>query len=395
MNNKVGRFFAGVTLGVLLLSACSDPAPTEPPPVPVRVYKVEAQDQPLFKEYIGEIRAQDEVAVFPRVAGTIVRQLFREGARVQQGQLLFEIDAQEYVAARDVARAQLASALAQSARANEDVARYEPLVEENAIARQIYDNAVSTAKANAAQVDAARASLRNTEITLSYSEVRAPITGVIGKASVDVGQLVAPGQIELARISNSGEIEVYFSPSEDELLQFNSLPPEERASSQADVRLVLSDGSLLPQSGVIDFADRAIDPVTGSYSLRALFPNPGQAVRPGQFGRVQIQYQTIRDAVSVPDRAVVEQFGSYFVMVVGEDNLIEQRQVTVGVQGGGKWIIQEGLKPGEAVVVEGVSKVTQGSAVQAMPPVSSAPASNAPAGAGQSSASGETGAQDE
>ena len=179
------------------------------------------------------------------------------------------------------------------------------------------------------------------------------------------------------------------------MLQFNSLPPEERASSQADVKLVLSDGTILPQSGVIDFADRAIDPVTGSYSLRALFPNPGQAIRPGHFGRGQIRYQTIRDAVSVPDRAVVEQFGSYFVMVVGEDNRVEQRQVTVGVQGGGQWIIQDGLEPGETVIVEGVSKVTQGSAVQAMPPVSSAPASNAPAGAGQSSASGETGAKDE
>ena len=257
------------------------------------------------------------------------------------------------------------------------------------------DNAVSTAKASAAQVDAARASLRNTEITLSYSEVRAPITGVIGEASVDVGQLVAPGQIELARISNSGEIEVYFSPSEDELLQFNSLPPEERASSQADVKLVLSDGTILPQSGVIDFADRAIDPVTGSYSLRALFPNPGQAIRPGQFGRVQIQYQTIRNAVSVPDRAVVEQFGSYFVMVVGEDNRVEQRQVTVGVQGGGQWIIQDGLEPGETVVVEGVSKVTQGSAVQAMPPAGAAPAGAAPTGAGQSPAPGDADAKGE
>ena len=395
MHNKVGRFFTGAALGALLLSACSDPAPTEPPPVPVRVYQVEAQDQPLLKEYIGEIRAQDEVAVFPRVAGTIVRQLFREGAKVEQGQLLFEIDAQEYVAARDVARAQLASALAQSAQANEDVARYEPLVAENAIARQIYDNAVSTAKASAAQVEAARASLRNTEITLSYSEVRAPITGVIGEASVDVGQLVAPGQIELARISNSGEIEGYFSPSEDELLQFNALPPEERASSQADVKLVLSDGTVLPQSGVIDFADRAIDPVTGSYSLRALFPNPGQAIRPGQFGRVQIQYQTIRDAVSVPDRAVVEQFGSYFVMVVGEDNRVEQRQVTVGVQGGGQWIIQDGLEPGETVIVEGVSKVTQGSAVQAMPPAVAAPAAAAPTGAAQSPAPGDADAKAE
>ncbi|MDJ0978670.1 MAG: efflux RND transporter periplasmic adaptor subunit [Erythrobacter sp.] len=373
MKHALSRSTLGAALSLLLLSACSDPEPVEPPPVPVRVYKVEAQDKPLSTEYIGEIRAQDEVAVFPRVAGTVVSQRFREGALVKQGQVLFTIDAQEYVAARDVARAQLASALAQSARANDDVARYEPLVAEDAIARQIYDNAVSTAKANAAQVDAARASLRNTEIALSYSQVRAPISGRIGKASVSVGQLVAPGQVELARISNSDEIEVYFSPSEDEVLRFNSLPPEERAGAQSGVKLVLSDGTILPQTGTIDFADRAIDPLTGSYSLRAVFPNPGQQVRPGQFGRVQIQVRIKRDALSVPDRAVIEQFGSYFVMVVGEDNLVEQRQVKVGVQAGGEWIIEDGLSPGETVIVEGLSKVRQGSAVQPLPPLGSAP----------------------
>lgn len=357
----------GVTIGLMLVSACAQSAPPEPPPVPVRVFTVAAADKPLTAEYIGEIRAVDEVAVYSRIAGTVMSRRFREGGIVREGQVLFEIDAQEYVAARDAARAQLASALALSASANQDVARYEPLVAENAIAQQIYDNAVATAKAAAAQVDAARASVRNSEIALSYSQIRAPITGRIGKAAVSIGQLVPPGQIELARISNADRIEVYFSPSEDEILRFNSLPPEDRANAQTGLKLVLADGTVMPQLGTIDFADRAVDPVTGSYSLRAVFPNPGQSIRPGQFARVQIQTQMKRDAVSIPDRAVIEQFGSYFVMVVGEGNAVEQRQVKVGVQAGGEWVIEDGLDPGETIVVEGVSKVQQGTVVQPMP----------------------------
>ncbi|MEQ8772533.1 MAG: efflux RND transporter periplasmic adaptor subunit, partial [Erythrobacter sp.] len=165
----------------LLLAACGGTGPSEPPPVPVRVKQAAAQDKPLFAEYIAEIRAGSEVAVYPRIGGTIVARNFREGSMVRKGQVLFEIDAQEYASSRDAARAQLAAAEAQAARANEDVARYEPLVAEDAIARQVYDNALATAKASAAQVDAARASLANAELTLSYGKVRAPISGRIGK----------------------------------------------------------------------------------------------------------------------------------------------------------------------------------------------------------------------
>ncbi|QIQ85357.1 efflux RND transporter periplasmic adaptor subunit [Erythrobacter sp.] len=351
----------------LMLAACGAAAPSEPPPVPVRVQQVGVQDTPLYAEYIGEIRAGSEVAVYPRIGGTIVQQGFRDGALVRKGQVLFVIDAQEYAAARDAARAELAAAEAQAARAREDVARYEPLVAEDAIARQVFDNAVAAAKAGDAQVEAARAGLRNAELSLSYSQVRAPISGRIGKASVSVGQLVAPGQLELARISDSSRIEVYFSPSEDELLRYNRLSPEERADASSGLRLVLADGTEMPQEGTIDFADRAVDPTTGSYALRAIFPNPGQQIRPGQFGRVRIRVQNRKDALVVPDRAVTEQFGTYFVMVVGEDNTVEQRRVEVGVQTAGEWIISEGLEPGETVIVEGLAKVRPGVKVQPVP----------------------------
>jgi len=349
---------------LLLLSACGAQAPPEPPPVPVRVASAEAQDTPLYAEYIGEIRAGSEVAIFPRIAGTIVRQGFRDGSLVRRGQVLFEIDAQDIAAARDAANADLAAAEAQAVRAQQDLARYEPLVAEDAIARQVFDNAVAASKASTAQVEAARAGLRNAEVSLSYTRVRAPISGRIGKASVSVGQLVTPGRVELARISNASRIEVYFSPSEDEMLRYSRLSEDERAAAQTGLKLVLADGTVLPQEGTIDFADRAVDPKTGSYSLRAIFPNPDQQIRPGQFGRLRIRVQTRKGAVTVPDRAVIEQFGTYFVMVVDENDRVEQRRVETGTQAAGKWIIESGLEPGEAVIVEGIAKVSPGAVVQ-------------------------------
>jgi len=356
----------GASLAVLL-AACGAAVPGEPPPVPVRVQQAAAQDKPLFAEYIAEIRAGSEVAVYPRIGGTIVARNFREGSMVRAGQVLFEIDAQEFASSRDAARAQLASAEAQAAQANEDVARYEPLVAEDAIARQVFDNALATAKASAAQVKAAEASLANAELTLSYGKVRAPISGRIGKAGASVGQLIAPGQVELARISDSSSLDVYFSPSEEEILRYARISEEERGSAASEIRLTLADGTELPQLGTIDFADRAVDPTTGSYRLRAVFPNPGGMVRPGQFGRVRIRVQTRKGAVIVPDRAVTEQFGTYFVMVVGEDQTVEQRRVEVGAQTAGDWIIEEGLEAGETVIVEGLAKVRPGVKIQPVP----------------------------
>jgi membrane fusion protein (multidrug efflux system) len=365
---ELRRSMAVLALGAAMLSGCGGEVAPAPPPMPVEVVKAAAQDTPLYSEYIGDIRAGREVAVFPRIGGVVLRRGFVEGSLVREGQVLFEIEAREYVSARDVALANVAAAEAQAARAGDDVARYEPLVAADAIARQVYDNAIATSKAAAAQVKATRAALRNAEITLGYGQVRAPISGRIGKASASVGQLVAPGGGELARISDASRIEVYFSPSEEELLGFARLSPQDRSEAQTGIKLVLADGSVLPQTGTIDFADRAVDPATGSYRLRAIFPNPGGQVLPGQFGRVQIKVQTRKGAVVVPDRAVIEQFGAYFVMVVGKDNIAEQRPVKVGTQAAGQWIIEDGLKPGEAVIVEGLAKVRPGMAVQPLPP---------------------------
>ncbi|WP_416907426.1 MAG: efflux RND transporter periplasmic adaptor subunit [Polymorphobacter sp.] len=357
-----------------LLAACGREAPPPPPPVPVEIAPARTQDTPLFAEYIGDIRAGDEVAVFPRVSGVLLDIGFREGAMVEKGDLLFEIDAPEQATAVDSARAQVAGAEAQAARAAEDVARYEPLLAADAIAAQVFDNAVAGSKAANAQVDAARARLTRAQTIVGYAQVRAPISGRIGKANVDVGALVAPGRDELARISDASRIEVYFSPSEQDMLRFSRLSPEERAEAQTGLKLVLADGSELAESGVIDFADRAVDPATGSYRLRAVFPNPGQAVRPGQFGRLRVKVRTQAGAVIVPDKAVIEQFGTFFVMVVGADNVAEQRRVQAGAHIGGDWVIDDGLKPGERVIVEGLAKVRPGQPVQ---PLGAAPAARA------------------
>ncbi|WP_338466800.1 efflux RND transporter periplasmic adaptor subunit [Novosphingobium sp. ZN18A2] len=341
------------------------------------------QSTPLYAEYIGDIRALKDVGIYPRVGGVLMRRAFVEGSNVRKGQLLFVIDPREYQASVTAAEAQLAGAQAQSAQAGEDVARYRPLVEEDAIARQVFDNAVATAKANAAQVKAARASLQQARLSLSYAYVRAPISGKIGKASVDVGTLVSPGSTELARISNASTVEVYFSPSEQEVLRFQQLPEQQREQAQNGLKLILSDGSVYPRTGTIDFTDRAFDEATGSYRLRAIFPNPDLTLRPGQFGRVQIRVAIEKNAIVIPDKAVSEQFGSFFVMVVGKDNKAVQRRVQVGPHVGGQWIITSGLKAGERVIVEGLSKTKPGAVVQPMPQGAKAKGAAASPGAGQ------------
>ncbi|MDZ3832823.1 MAG: efflux RND transporter periplasmic adaptor subunit [Sphingopyxis sp.] len=334
------------------------------PPVPVEVAVARTQSTPLYAEYVGDVRAVKDVGIYPRVGGVLLRQNFVDGGLVRQGQLLFVIDPREYQTSVAAAQAQLAGAQAQAARAQQDVARYRPLVEEDAISRQVYDNAVATARANAAQVSAARASVEQARIGLSYAYIRAPISGRIGNANVDVGTLVAPGTTELARISDASTVEVYFSPSEQEVLRFQQLPEAERQEAGSGIELILSDGSVFPATGRINFADRAFDAATGSYRLRAIFPNPDNALLPGQFGRVKIKIATRPDAIVIPDKAVVEQFGTYFVMVVGPANKVEQRRVEAGPHVGGEWIIDKGLKPGEKVIVEGLGMARPGAVVQ-------------------------------
>ena len=236
---------------------------------------------------------------------------------------------------------------------------------------------------------AAQALTRQASLGVEYATVEAPFDGRIGAADISVGDLITAGQTVLATISKNDPAWVYFNPSESDLLAFRkqhgnntaTLPEENRR-----VQLILADGSQYALPGLIDFADRALDPGTGTYRLRAEFPNPDQTLTPGMFGRIRVQFDQRAQALAVPERAVVQMLGRYFVVVVGEGNKAEQRPIEPGPRQGSLWVIDKGLKAGETIVVEGMQKAAAGTVLAPTPvtlqqldnPDKATPAANPP-----------------
>ena len=342
------------SLCALLLSACgNEPAAPVMPPLPVKAMEVLQRDTAISKELVGEVRGSQEVELRARVSGILTGKHFQDGALVKRGQLLFSIDAREY-------RAQAAAAEAAASRAQLDVERYRPLVAENAISRQVYDNAVAVAKQTRAQADAA-------QLGLDYAEVRAPFDGRIGDADIFEGGLVSAGQTVLASISSAHPAWVYFSVSENDVLDFQrrngSTEPAE-GSVARKVRLTLGDGTEYPLEGTINFSDRALDSRTGTYRLRAEFENPDNILKPGMFARIRVNGENLSQAILVPERAVIQQLGAYFVIVVGPENKAVQRPVKPGARVGPLWVIESGLASGDKIVVEGIQKARPGTVLK-------------------------------
>ena len=378
-----------VLAALLALSGCGKPdTPAQAPPPPeVGVLTVEARRTPLSVDIVGDIRAFREVELRPRVSGMVDKQLFRPGQMVREGELLFVIDPRALDSSVADAQARLLEAEAGLQRASEDVARYKPLLAEDAIARQTYEQAVAAQKQAASVVESRREGVNRARIDRGYAEVRAPISGQIGLQKVEVGGVASAGQTVLATVSTLDPVVVYFSVAEAEYLAFaRRMQQATRGGRPAarPVELLLSDGSTYPHPGKFDFADRAVNPATGTLTLRAVFPNTGQLLRPGMTGRVRVTYDVAEDAILVPQKAVTELLGKQFVSVVGAQGKVEQRPVKTGDRIGEQWLIADGLKPGDTVVVEGVQRARPGSTVKpvmlAPPPPATAPAAaSAPA----------------
>jgi membrane fusion protein (multidrug efflux system) len=368
---------------LVAVAACGRQQPPAPPePVAVRVLPVIQRTTEIASEYVGEIRGSEEVEVRARASGIMLEKLFRDGSVVRKGEELFRLDDRESQSQLVNARAQAAEAEAALSRAREDVARYEPLVQANAISRQMYDNAVAGARQAEARVEAAKAVVAGAGLGIEYAVVRAPISGTIGEALIQPGGLVAAGSTLLAKISKSDPAFVYFNVPEQQLLEFSRLPePEQSARIRAmngRIRLTLGDGVAYDQGGHIDFGARAIDPKTGTYTLRASFPNPRGLLRPGLYGKIRMVTGVIENALLVPDRAVTEQLGKSFVSVVGPEGKVLVKPVTLGPRIGGLWVVTSGLAGGESVIVEGALKAPAGAAVKALP-VTEAELAGAPA----------------
>jgi RND family efflux transporter MFP subunit len=351
----------------------------------VEVAQVEQKDVPIVGEWIGTLDGLVNADVRAQVNGYLLRQGYQEGAFVKKGELLFEIDPRPFQAVVDQAQGQLEQATAMLAnteavqrRTELDVDRYTPLAKEQAASQQDLDNAVQNnlaAKATVAtakaQIQSAQAALETAKINLDFTRLIAPIDGIAGQAQLQVGALVNPSSGPVTSVSTVDPIKVYFTVSESEYLAWRKRFPTETTREAADKRLqlelILADGSTYPHEGTFYFADRQVNESTGAIRIAALFPNPGNILRPGGYGKVRAATRIQEGALLVPQRAVSELQGGYQVAVVDGQNKVSIRTIQVGDRVGNQWIVSDGLKLGERVIVEGVQKVRPGMQVNPKP----------------------------
>jgi membrane fusion protein, multidrug efflux system len=357
----MNRFvIALLSLMSVAAAACSksEAAKPAPPPPGVVVAAVVQQDEPVRHEWIGTTQGDVNAEIRPKVDGYLLRRVYTEGSYVRAGQLLFEVDARQAQAQLQQAQANLAQAESNLSKADRDVARYEPLAAQRAISQQELDNARSAQQAARANVGALRAAVANARLMSGWTRVTSPISGIAGIANAQVGNLVSP-QTVLTTVSKVDPIRVNFPMSEQEYLRYQRDP----AMRDAELELVLADGSVFPHKGRIALSGRDVDVKTGTITVVGTFPNPGNLLRPGQYAKVRATTDMRRGALLVPQRAVNEMQGISQVAVIGAGNIAEVRPVKTGARSGSLWIIEEGLNPGERVVVEGFSRVKDGQVV--------------------------------
>jgi membrane fusion protein, multidrug efflux system len=384
----LGRTALAALAACLILAGCDKPA-AQPagggmPPPEVTAVTVEPHDVPVMFEYVGQTAGVREVEVRPRVTGILERWNYREGAAVRAGESLFTIDPAPFKAAVARAEAQLASAEARRAQAQRTVERLKPLWEAKATSQKNYDDAVSAEQIAQADVKAAAAALTEARLDLGYTRVAAPISGITSRALQSEGTLVQAQQTLLTTISQVDPIHVIFGISESEHLKLQKEAAEGRLllpkDNRFDVQVKLADGTISNASGKLDFSDVRVSPQTGTSEARAVLPNPSGKLRPGQFVRVLLKGATYPHALAVPQRAVLEGPKTKIVMTVNAKNTVEPRPVEVGEWAGEDWIITNGLKPGDRVIVDGIMKAMPGSPVTiaAATPPPAPPTGNAP-----------------
>ena len=358
-------------LGILPCAGCKKASSAQPPPPKVEVASVIQKDVPIYSDWVATLDGYVNAQIQPQVSGYLIKQDYREGSVVQKDDVLFEIDPRPFQAVLDQAKAQLAQAEAQLGNATINVKRDIPEAQASAIPQSQLDTDTQTELAAKASVEAGQAAVEQAALNLGFTKVRSLITGIAGIAQVQVGNLVAPSTV-LTGVSQVNPIKAYFPITGDEYLQIaNKIGPDTinllSKTSTIPLQLTLSDGSIYAHSGKILFADRQVDQQTGTIRIAGEFANPGDILRPGQYGRVRAMTQMRKGALLVPQRAVTELQGSYEVAVVGPDNKIAIRSVDAGVRVDSLWVINKGLNPGDRVVAEGVSKVRDGSVVTPVP----------------------------
>ena len=392
ISSKVGQppmnFSKGapwLAIGTVLFSGCNEKKETAatPPAPPVIVAAVEPRNVPIVDEWIGRLDGSDNVDVRARVQGYVQEIAYNEGTVVNEGDVLLRLDARPYEAELAQAQAKLAEAQANQEKTDQEEQRQTDLFNKKVASDRDYRNAVQANSAAKATVDASHAAEDQAQLNLEYATIKSPIKGIVGTRIFTVGNFVPAGSggTEITKISTVDPIELRFGVSEKEYLEWAedisvllAKPLEQR---DEDFELIRADGKVHPYKGRLFAADRAVDPNTGTIRITAIFPNPGNILRPGQFARVRLKVDERIGALLVAQRAVVEMQGKNFVWVVDDANKASMRSVTVGPRIGSDWIIDDGLKTGDRVVVEGLQMVTEGGSVQ--PTTALANANPAPA----------------
>jgi len=361
-------FFSSI---ILLMVSCKEQEVKKAPPIQVTVVSVLQKDVPLFREYVGQTYGVFDIPIRARVQGFLEGIHFLEGTKVHKGDHLYSIDAQPYQAKVAAQLSEIAQAKTLLVKAENDLNRYRPLAEANAVSQADLDNAVAQFDAAKAQVDAADANYHLAEIELGYTEIYSPIDGIIGKTNAKVGEFVGqnPNPVILNTVSDVSSINVEFFLNEAEYLTFTKeyIKKNEKIVQEEDkgenLELILADGSVFPYKGHIVFIDREVNSSTGSILVQARFLNPNSLLRPGQYAKVKVQITTLKDALLVPQSTVMELQGQYSVFAVGDSNKVQRMQVKVGSKDADYWVIKEGLKVTDKIILGGIQKVRNGAIV--------------------------------
>ncbi len=351
-----------------LLFACSgekkDPPP--PPPPDVSVIETQAQDVPLFQDFVGQTAGLKDIAIRARLEGFLEGIHFQEGSEVKKGSLLYTLESQPFEEKVATRMSQVAEVKTMLAKTKGDLDRIKPLAAINAVSQSDLDAAVAAYEATLSSLDAANATLRSAKIELGYTQIYSPINGIIGRTKAKVGDFVGkdPNPVILNTVSQVDTILVNFFITETQYLNLahyiakaNAEQPQQLEDT---LELILINGEVYDHKGRPDFIDREVDTTTGSMLVQASFVNPEKLLRPGLFAMVRIKVQDVKNAIMIPQRCVMELQGLFNVFVVDENNKIETRDVKIGSKVGSLWLISEGLKPGEKVVFEGLQKVKDG-----------------------------------
>ncbi len=360
------RWFPAILMALLAVSACSkkDSEPTAKAPVEVTVQRIEPRDTPVTSSYDGQTQSSRQVQIYARVNGFLDRRVYTEGSLVKEGQVLFLQDPKPFQAQLDAAKGALAAQRARLTTAQQNLARVKPLVAQNALSQKDLDDAIGNEQAAVAAVETARANVETAQLNLGYTTIRSPLTGLSSFAKVQDGAYIGSENSLLTYVEQVDPIYVNFSLSENTILSINDqrkkgllVPPK---NDDYQVEVTLANGKVYSQTGRITFANADFNQQTGTYLLRATLPNPEGELRSGQFVRVDIKGAIRPQAVLVPQQAVLQGAKGHFVVVVDKDSKAEIRPVQVGNWYGDQWFINEGLKAGDLVVVDGMVRLAPG-----------------------------------